>query len=127
MDLFIPIFFGFFSLIKVASAFHWSGCVSLSQTLAKRVPTAYLAMAKVSNGFLSPGLYITKIVVLLADCHVDGSIVFKIGSSLYSRPMISHISMPDFSINFGSTVAIRSLSHLSIITERSFISSVLGI
>ena len=49
-------------------------------------------------------------VVLLAESHVDGNMVLNTGSSLYSREIITHISMPVLSINEGKTVLKRSSS-----------------
>jgi len=64
--------------------------------------------------------------VRLADNHVAGSMVFNIGSSLYSRLIISHISILCCCINVGNNVLMRFSVVLSINAALSFIDKIVG-
>ena len=67
-----------------------------------------------------------KLVVRLAESHVAGSIVFNIGSSLYSRLIRSHISVLCCFINEVIKLLILSSVILSINAARSFIDKIIG-
>ena len=77
-------------------------------------PNAYLAIATDSNSLVFESKEKTMIVVLLALSHVGGSIVLIIGSSLYSLAINTHISIPVFSISFGSKLLNLSFCSLLI-------------